>query len=128
MILQKLIYEHEGFKNLLQTERNIRATSIEARKRALERSVAYAKELEEAESFWEKAWVLFSPKEQAKIAANFAIRKVKDALVAYEFVFAASCKTQDESLKNVAPDLIELETLGSLEDANKEVKKETEKG
>ena len=48
MILQKLIYEHEGFKNLLQTERNIRATSIEARKRALERSVMYAKELEDA--------------------------------------------------------------------------------
>ena len=120
MILQKLIYEHEGFKNWLQIERGIRASSIEARKRALERSVAYAKELEEAESFWEKAWVLFSPEEQAKIAADFAKGKLKDALLAYEFVYASSCKTQDESLKNVAPDTIELETLGSLEDANKE--------
>ena len=120
MILQKLIYEHEGFKNWLQIERGIRAWSIKAKKRALERSREYLKELEEAEHFWEKAWVLFSPEEHKAIVADFAKGKVKDLLIDYEFVFAASCKTDDNSLKNVASDNIELETLGSIEDANKE--------
>ena len=72
MILQKLIYEHEGFKGWLQKERTLRGIPI-----------------------------------------------VNKALITYEFVFAASCQTDDPDLKNVAPDNIELETLGSLEDAKK---------
>lgn len=120
MILQKLIYEHEGFKGWLQRERGIRAWSIEARRRALEHSKAYLKKLDEAEGFWETAWELFSPDEQRQIAQEFAKGKVQDLLIDYEFVYSASCNTEDMSLKNVAPKDLELETLGSLEDANKE--------
>ena len=119
MILQKLIYNHEGFKSWLKLERSIRTWSIEARERAKKRSEAYLQKLNKAENFWEVAKDLFSPKEHALILHEVSKSKVYDALVTYQFVFGAACDTDDGSLKNVAPDALELETLGALEDAEK---------
>lgn len=120
MILQKLIYNHSGFKGWLELERNIRQWSIEAEKRAEEKSAAYSRRLREAKDFWAFAWELFSPMEQADIGVELAKGAVKDMLLEYRFVYGAGCDTDDVSLKNVAPDDIELETLGSLNHAKQE--------
>ncbi len=115
MILQKLIYTHEGFKNWLQIERGLRLKSLEAQQSLQKRQAAYDKATP-----WQKLKTILSPQEQAEVLSDSAKAAIKKLLLRYEFVFAASCNTEDLELKNIAPDTLELETLGSIEDANKE--------
>jgi len=92
-ILQPLIYNHEGFADILKLERTI--------KQGLDQGIAY---------FKRKSMV-------KELAVALLARK---ALIDYELVFSAGCATEDEALKSVAPDGMKLEEAGTLEDAKED--------
>ena len=115
MILQKLIYDHPGFQKWLQIERGLRLEGIKAQEALQHKQTAY-----DNATPWQRLKSILSPQEQAEVLSDAAKIAIKKLLLHYEFVFAASCDTDDMRLKNIAPHDLELERLGRIEDAKKQ--------